>query len=683
MEILERFCRALPFSTHLGERRPNLLPQLLLRAVEEDDDKHQVRCQLTPGHGISLTTAQDLVCCRLLAACPMRNGWPAGLPQFLEKLMRVDHLSSNNADLLHGLREIVAMQTSWVFLLVDQIVLMDFIDTCKLLTTDCVHNRHESALVSINIGSAVCSATYPKDFIGSQQRSKMPEMYKVLDEWGAKMSIYFHGPKAARSLYSIGMFTSDRYMLENPLMILALAARVMFFTSRNQQISMANRSRTLDIVLETLDRFQFGIKEFADENPGAIEKVWRNTAGEELNFDARFSAFAVAYKLTSEGTYNDHIEGVLQQLLNVITSEDGPGSMCLRRNALSKAQQLTDALFFLMRHDQKYEDRDRCLKMLHQIVDFILVQCTVCEQPDAEACHKTAFALILLDAISESMKKLDHAFTFSLDYMNLNWPGDLEARMPWLESLPNTLEPVAKVHCRGNLVCARELSHLGDMLRHKFTIVWLQGACTTTGSLSTKEFVLMQKRAVSYNPQLLNKRCQYPADVDTTAAMPPPSLPQRAEGDWRQQIVDSLENVQRQSVTTILNQITQLQDAAKQQNDKITQLMADITSLKLQHESHITGLRAEATSTKEDLELLNKATRFGLEEQIDSEKQNAVKLAATIQWLEQEMHSLQEEQKTDHKKHEESVQRANLEHEQAYNNIAEQVRSRYASCDHC
>jgi hypothetical protein len=537
-------------------------------------------------------------------------------------------------------------------------------------------------------------------------------------------------------------------------MILALAARVMFFTSKNQQISMTNRSRTLDIVLETLDRFQFGIKEFADENPGAIEKVWRNTAGEVLNFDARFSAFAVAYKLTPEGTYTDHIEGVIQQLLNVIASEDGPGSMCLRRNALFKAQQLTDALFFLLQEGRKFEDRKRCLKMLHQIVDFALVQCTVCEQPDAETYHKTAFALVLLDAFSESMKKLEHAFTFSLDYMNR--PGILEERMLWLQTLPNTPEPVAKVHCRGNLVCAQELSHLGDMLRHKFTIFWLQGACTTTGTLSTKDFVLLQKRAVSYNPQLLNKRCQYPADVDT-AIMPPPSLPQRAEGDWRQQIVDSLENVQRQSVTAILNQVTsvchefearcqtveeplrraetyaaqleeqldrtrarldqqeasnavltetvredeaamnaqnveimslkdqiiQLQDAAKQQNDNITQLMADITSLKLEHESHITVLRAEATSIKEDLELLNKATRFGLEEQIDSEKQNVVKLAATVQWLEQEMHSLQEEQKTDHKKHEESVQRLKLEHEQAYNNIAEQIRSRYASCDHC
>jgi hypothetical protein len=137
----------------------------------------------------------------------MRNGWPAGLPQFLEKLMRADHLSSNNADLLRGLREIVAMQTSRVFLLVDQIVLQDFIDTCKLLTTDCVHNRHESALVSINIGSAVCNAMYSKDFIGPQQRSTVPEVYKRLDEWGAKMSIYFHGPKAARSLHSIGMFS--------------------------------------------------------------------------------------------------------------------------------------------------------------------------------------------------------------------------------------------------------------------------------------------------------------------------------------------------------------------------------------------------------------------------------------------------------------------------------------------
>ena len=532
-------------------------------------------------------------------------------------------------------------------------------------------------------------------------------------------------------------------------MMLALAARVMFFTSRNHNISMLSRSRTLDIVLETLERFRYGLKQFADENPAAVEKLWRNTAGKELNFDARFSAFAVAYNLTPEGAYPDHIEGVLQQLVTVIASKNGPSSMCSDRNALCKAQQFTNALCFLLQDDRKL-----CLEMLHQVMDFILAQCKFCEQPDAETYNKTSLALVLLDALSESMKK--HQRVFALFLGILDKPGVLEERIPWLQTLPSTLEPLPKAHCRGNLVCAQELYRLGDRLRHNFIIVWLQGACTTTGTLSIAVFALLQNKAQHYNPQLHHKRCQYPADVDLTAFMPPLSHPPRVEGDWRQQLVDILDNVQRQSTHTVLNQvnsvchefearcqtveeplrqaesqaaqlreqldrtrsrleqqeatnavlmetvkadevamdaqdvevialndhITQLQDAAKQQNDKIAQLMADITSLKLEHDNHIKVLRAEATATEQDLELLNKATRFGLEEQIDIEKEHAVTLAATIKWLELESLRLQEEQKTDHKNYEESVEQLKLEHQQAYNNVTEQVQPRYSSWDY-
>ena len=42
MEMFERFSRAMQFSKHLVECRPNLLPRLIGREIEEDDDRHLV-----------------------------------------------------------------------------------------------------------------------------------------------------------------------------------------------------------------------------------------------------------------------------------------------------------------------------------------------------------------------------------------------------------------------------------------------------------------------------------------------------------------------------------------------------------------------------------------------------------------------------------------------------------------
>ena len=143
----------------------------------------------------------------------MQTGIPAGFPQFLEKLMRADYFSSNNADLLRGLREIIATQSAWVFLLVDQVLLTDFVKACNILTADGIHNNHEGAIVSINIGTAVCNLMCPKDFALPQQSTVAPQVYKRLEEWSTKMSPYLHGPKAARFLHSIGMLT-ETYLCE-------------------------------------------------------------------------------------------------------------------------------------------------------------------------------------------------------------------------------------------------------------------------------------------------------------------------------------------------------------------------------------------------------------------------------------------------------------------------------------
>lgn len=129
---------------------------------------------------------------------------------------------------------------------------------------------------------------------------------------------------------------------------------------------MPTRSRMLDIVFETLERFRYGMKEFSHENPIAVEKVWRNTGEENLDFDARLSAFAVAYRITPEGVHPDNIEAVLQQLVAGIVSEDKPCNLYLNAHASSKANQLTEALCFLLQNDRK-----ACLEMLHQIVDFV------------------------------------------------------------------------------------------------------------------------------------------------------------------------------------------------------------------------------------------------------------------------------------------------------------------------
>lgn len=513
----------------------------------------------------------------------------------------------------------------------------------------------------------------------------------------------------------------------------------MFFTSRNQDIPMPTRSRMLDIVFETLERFRYGMKEFSHENPIAVEKVWRNTGEENLDFDARLSAFAVAYRITPEGVHPDNIEAVLQQLVAGIVSEDKPCNLYLNAHASSKANQLTEALCFLLQNDRK-----ACLEMLHQIVDFVLTHCRACQYPDADTYSKTRTALILLQALFESMNKHQHVF---IALFNILDKPEFPEWTPWLQDLSGSSELVLEINCRGNLACTRNLSVLRDQLCHDFSVVLLHGACTTAATLSTKEFAFLQERAFFCIANAEFKTCQYPADVDNLAFIPPPPLCPRVEGDWRQQIVDIMGDLQRQSTEAVLDQvntvchefekrcetveeplrqaesraahlqeeldqtrtrlsqqeainsalmgtlekveilmdekvreidalnerITEIRNSTEKQNDRIAQLMADIASLKLEHATKLTDLRAEAASTKQDLETLNKAERFSWEEQLEAEQQDAEKQAATIAWLNSEKHKLLGEQKADHHTHQENVRRIKREHEQAYNRVVEQV----------
>jgi hypothetical protein len=521
----------------------------------------------------------------------------------------------------------------------------------------------------------------------------------------------------------------------------------MFFTSKNQNIPMLTRSHALDIIFETLSRFRYGIGEFAVENPGAIEKVWRNTAGDELDFNARLAAFAVAYTITPGGAHEDKIEGVLHQLFTVIMAEEDVElcGMCFDPNAPSKAKKLMDALCFLLQGNSK-----PCLLMMRRFVDFVLAQCLVFESTATDSTEflKTSAALILLDALSESMKKKENKHIFPILLEIIGNQEVVEDTHLMMRSLTSSSEPVLAVHCRGNLFCARELSELSNQLRHKFILLLLHGACTTVGGISTKDFTFLQTRALAYNPEVSFKKCQYPLDVENSAFIPPPPHFPRSDGDWRQQIVDIMGGNQRQSTEAVLDQVNsvchefearcqnieaplrraethaaQLQDeldrmgarldqqettntvlmdtlkkdeiamhekdleihaltqqinelrqAAQYQTDRIAQLMAETASLKLKYDSTIADLRTEAASTKEDLEILNKAERFSWEEQLAAEQQTAEKLRATITWLESEKHKLLDEQKADNESHQERVEMMKGEHEEELRGKAERLR---------
>jgi hypothetical protein len=117
--------------------------------------------------------------------------------------MRATH-EFPNADLLHGLREIVAMQSADILDVVPEDVLEEFIKTCKLLTKDSTSNWHEAAIVSMNIGSAVYNAMFFDEPGWPQRKAPVSERSDAFGHWGEKMMAYFQGYKAVRFLHSIG-----------------------------------------------------------------------------------------------------------------------------------------------------------------------------------------------------------------------------------------------------------------------------------------------------------------------------------------------------------------------------------------------------------------------------------------------------------------------------------------------
>jgi hypothetical protein len=127
--------------------------------------------------------------------------------------MRATH-QFPNTDLLHGLREIVAMQSAQILDIVNEDVLEDFIKTCKLLTKDSTSNWHEAAIVSINIGSAICDDMFFDSPGWPQRKMPMSDRSNTFGDWSANLLAYFHGPKAVRFLHSIGMAAKTRALRE-------------------------------------------------------------------------------------------------------------------------------------------------------------------------------------------------------------------------------------------------------------------------------------------------------------------------------------------------------------------------------------------------------------------------------------------------------------------------------------
>lgn len=118
--------------------------------------------------------------------------------------MRATH-EFPNADLLHGLREVVAMQSADILDAVTKETLEEFIKTCKLLTKDSTSNWHEAAIVSINIASAVYDGMFFDEPGWPQRMVPVSERSDLFCDWGRKMTAYFQGYKAVRFLHSIGI----------------------------------------------------------------------------------------------------------------------------------------------------------------------------------------------------------------------------------------------------------------------------------------------------------------------------------------------------------------------------------------------------------------------------------------------------------------------------------------------
>ena len=326
----------------------------------------------------------------------------------------------------------------------------------------------------------------------------------------------------------------------------------MFFTSRNQHIPMPTRARTLDIIAETLDRFLFDVLEWSAENANAVAKVWRNCAGDSLDFDARLSAFVVAYKISPAGAHDDSMEEVLRQIVTILVSEDEPCMVHLFDRASFKAHQITSALCYLLRQPQRNPGVDAILR---SIVQFILAQCRAYESPHLDTCSKTQTAALLLQALADNMKGQQIVFAKLLAVLDRS---EFPKWSPSLKDLDGGSNTVLDPNCCGSPTCARDVSRKRDQLRHGFSNCLLRGACTTGSMLSPQEFIFLQDEAflcISENKRTKDEVCQYSANSDSFRSTPPALILPQIQGDWRGQLLEIMSNHQNESAEAVFGRI--------------------------------------------------------------------------------------------------------------------------------
>jgi hypothetical protein len=623
---------------------------------------------------------------------------------YLEKLLRAVHRFPTT-DLLYAIRGIIAKQSIQVLELVSEDTLVDFIKTCRLLTKDNNCHLHEAAIISINISTAVCD-----DIIFKAPGSRESIGSNTLGEWAKKLLSHVDGPKAPRLLHSI-------------------VARVMFFTSKNQNMPTSTRIKILDVACETLHRFRYPVRDWSAENPDVVDKVWRNAAGESLDFEAKLSAFAIAYKITPDGTHTENIEAVLGQIIQVLVSTEKPRVFYLVDRASFKVKQLTDALCFLSQNSCKSG-----VEMLLSIVNFMVAQCRKSDS-GSKAYTTTHTAVLLLQALTESMVEYPSAFEILLENLDkqlfLEWT-------PWLPNVSAANETTLETNCRGKISCDNGIICIHNQLCHDLSLLLLQGVCTTAYRLSTKEFTFLQNQAM-HEPKVDGKICEYPVDAERRIPHQQPTFvfAPRPHKDWRQLVLDimadhvngvckeledrcmNVEKPLRQSeahaiqlqqeldqvrgrldlvettntvtmealrkadntiiernneFNTLKQEIDTVRNYAEEQASKVAQLSSEIASLKQTHEKKVTNLQAAVSEAQRDLETGNMAERLAFEDKLDCEKQHIEQLAATVAWLESEKLKFLHEQKTEQQAYQERLRRMKADHEQAIDEGNRQVR---------
>lgn len=199
-------------------------------------------------------------------------------------------------------------------------------------------------------------------------------------------------------------------------------------------------------------------------NPDVRERVWRNAAGESLDFEAKLSAFAIACKIAPEGAHTENLEAVLGQIIPVLVSTEKPRVFYLVDRASFKVKQLTDALCSLSQNSCKSG-----VGMLLSIVNFIVAECQKSDS-GSKAYITTHTAVLLLQALMESTVEYLSAFEILLEHLDkqlfLEWT-------PWLLNVSATNEIALEANCRGKIACDRGIIRIHDQLCHDLSLLLL------------------------------------------------------------------------------------------------------------------------------------------------------------------------------------------------------------------